>query len=128
MTERGYPQEFPAQTISPMPGLERDMEVQPRYNADWYAGSGKLRNKVALITGGDSGIGRSVAILYAREGASVAISYLEHEQPDADKTKQLIEKEGSKCLLLPGDIRDRGHCFNIVNRVRYTYVIHCGGY
>src|SRR6185437_11426688 len=73
-------------------------------------GSEKLKNKVALITGGDSGIGRAVAVLYAREGANVAIVYLAEEQQDAEETKKAVEKEGRECLLIPGDVKDAVFC------------------
>jgi len=95
-------------------GLEKDMDLKPEYIKPSYKGSGKLEGKVALITGGDSGIGRSVAIHFAREGADVAICYLPEEQEDAEDTKKLVEKEGRKCLLLPGDLKDKAYCKNIV--------------
>jgi len=75
-----------------------------------------LKGKVALITGGDSGIGRAVAIAYAREGADIAISFLVDEQADAEETRRWVEQAGRRCLLLPGDIRDRGHCAALVER------------
>lgn len=91
------------------PGKEKNLEVQPMCDAPYYKGSGKLQDMVALITGADSGIGRSVAILFAREGADVAVVYLsEHE--DAAETKQLVEKEGRKCILIPGDVTDKEFC------------------
>src|SRR5205085_2504726 len=98
------------------PGIEAKMEPRPRYQAPLYKGSGKLKDKVALVTGGDSGIGRAVAVLYAREGADVAIVYLAEEQSDAEETKQAVEKEGRKCLLLPGDVRDPKFCRQAVER------------
>jgi NAD(P)-dependent dehydrogenase (short-subunit alcohol dehydrogenase family) len=100
---------MPAQE-QPKPGIESEMTPRPRYDAPLYRGSDKLKDKVALITGGDSGIGRGVAALYAREGANVAIVYLREEQSDAEETKQAVEKEGRTCLLLPGDVTDASFC------------------
>lgn len=103
---RPYPEPpLPIQTLD-KPGLEADMALKPLYDAPYYKGSGKLEGKVALITGGDSGIGRSVAILYAREGADVAIVFLD-EHEDAELTRSLVEAEGQSCLLIAGDVSDR---------------------
>ncbi|GAB3171919.1 SDR family oxidoreductase [Telluribacter humicola] len=109
------PEEVKGQTQSKQPGIEAQMDPQPVVIRDSYRGSGKLEGKVALITGGDSGIGRSVAVHFAREGADVAIVYLEEDQ-DAQKTKQMVEAEGRKCLLLPGDIRNESFCKESVQR------------
>jgi len=97
------------------PGLEADMDLQPRFMASGYLGSGKLDRMVALVTGGDSGIGRAVALLYAREGAEVAIVYLQEEQVDAEETKRCIEAEGRHCVLIPGDVRDPAFCQRAVD-------------
>lgn len=92
------------------PGLESRIDPRPQFLAPNYRGSKKLKGKVALITGGDSGIGRSVAVLYAREGADVAIVFLPEEKSDASETSQFVEKEGGKCLLIAGDVRSSEFC------------------
>jgi NAD(P)-dependent dehydrogenase (short-subunit alcohol dehydrogenase family) len=97
------------------PGLEADMDLQPRFMASGYLGSGKLNGMAALVTGGDSGIGRAVALLYAREGAEVAIVYLQEEQVDAEETQRCIEAEGRHCVLIPGDVRDPAFCQRAVD-------------
>jgi NAD(P)-dependent dehydrogenase (short-subunit alcohol dehydrogenase family) len=98
------------------PGIESQIEPKPRYEAPHYKGSGKLQDKVALITGGDSGIGRAVAVLFAREGADVSIVYLEEEQSDAEETRDAVEREGRRALLIPGDVRDADFCKEAVER------------
>ena len=105
---------FPAQH-QPKPGLEKDLEPKPRYRGSHYRPANKLQDKVALITGGDSGIGRAVAVLYAREGADVAIVYLPEEQADAEETCAAIEKAGRQCLLIPGDVTDPEFCYDAVD-------------
>lgn len=111
---RDYPAPpFPEQHLQ-KPGLESDLELKPMYDAPHYKGSEKLRDKVALITGADSGIGRAVAVLYAREGADIAIAYLsEHE--DAAETKRAVEAEGRRCILLSGDVADPAFCDEAVS-------------
>lgn len=96
------------------PGIESRIDPQPRWRAEKYQEAGKLRDKVALITGGDSGIGRAVAYLYAREGADVAIAYLPVEQEDAEETKAAVESVGRECLLLPADLTDPEACRTVV--------------
>lgn len=97
------------------PGLEADMQLKPQFLAPGYCGSGKLTGMAAIVTGGDSGIGRAVAVLYAREGADVAIVYL-NEHEDAAETKRYVEAEGQSCVLLPGDVRDPLFCRDAVER------------
>jgi NAD(P)-dependent dehydrogenase (short-subunit alcohol dehydrogenase family) len=104
---------FPKQP-QPVPGLARKMEPRPDHGEDSYRGAGKLEGRKALVTGGDSGIGRAVAIAFAREGADVAISYLPAEEPDAREVIALIEKAGRKAVALPGDIQDEDHSRRIV--------------
>ncbi len=106
---------FPAQPQS-FPGKTPKMEPEPDHGEESYKGAGKLTGKAALITGGDSGIGRAVAIAYAREGADVAIAYLPEEQADAEAVGQWIEKAGKRALLLPGDIKDAAFAREIVDR------------
>lgn len=97
------------------PGHEADMELKPRFEAPHYQGSGKLKGFSALITGGDSGIGRAVAVLFAREGANVAIAYLsEHE--DAQRTRELVEAEGGRCIVIAGDVKDANYCADAVRQ------------
>nr|WP_145550539.1 SDR family oxidoreductase [Variovorax boronicumulans] len=91
------------------PGLEAEMAQKPRFAAPHYQGSGKLAGFATLVTGGDSGIGRAVSVLYAREGADVAIVYL-NEHEDAERTRELVEAEGGRCLLIPGDVKDPAFC------------------
>jgi NAD(P)-dependent dehydrogenase (short-subunit alcohol dehydrogenase family) len=105
---------FPKQK-QPMPGLTGKMKPVPDHGEDDYKGSGRLRDKKAIITGGDSGIGRAVAIAYAREGADVLISYLE-EHEDAEETRRLVEAAGRKAVLIPGDIQEAAHCRKIIEK------------
>src|SRR4028118_1344038 len=111
-----YPQpNFGEQKIDP-PGLDSEMDPKPDYGYETYRGSGRLEGKKAIISGGDSGIGRAVALAFAREGADVLISYLEEEEPDALETARVVEEAGRKAVRVPGDVRDEAHCQNIVQK------------
>jgi NAD(P)-dependent dehydrogenase (short-subunit alcohol dehydrogenase family) len=105
---------FPEQEQEP-PGLESEMRPRPDYGEDSYRGYGRLEGKAAIITGGDSGIGRAVALAFAREGADVLISYL-NEEEDARETARAVEKAGRRCVAVAGDIGDESHCQSIVTR------------
>ncbi|MET3467173.1 SDR family oxidoreductase [Microbacterium sp. 1262] len=98
-----------------VPGTDQAMVPKPDYGEETYRGSGKLAGKRALITGGDSGIGKAVALAYAREGADVAISYLD-EHEDAEEAKRFVEEAGRRAVLIPGDISDPAHCREVVRR------------
>jgi NAD(P)-dependent dehydrogenase (short-subunit alcohol dehydrogenase family) len=105
----------PPQQQDQRPGIEAEMTPRPRFEDRAYRGSDKLRDKVALITGGDSGIGRAVAVFYAKEGADVAVAYL-NEHGDAEETRRQVEHEGRKCILIAGDIGDPNFCRQAVQR------------
>ncbi len=113
-----YPQpEYPEQDQRDQhPGLEQEMQPEPDYGYETYRGMGRLEGKAAIITGGDSGIGRAVALAFAREGADVLISYLEEEEPDARETAQVVEEAGKKAIKVPGDIVEESQCQRIVER------------
>jgi NAD(P)-dependent dehydrogenase (short-subunit alcohol dehydrogenase family) len=112
---RAQPAVLPAQHLE-KPGLEADLELAPRFLAPDYKGSGKLDGMVAIVTGGDSGIGRAVAVLFAREGADVGIVYLD-EHRDARDTKKHVEAEGRRCVIIPGDVKDSAFCERAVEEV-----------
>jgi NAD(P)-dependent dehydrogenase (short-subunit alcohol dehydrogenase family) len=112
--QRGPEGPFPEQD-QPYPGLEAAMMPKPDYGEDSYRGCDKLKDRVALITGGDSGIGRAVALAFAREGADVAISYLD-EHEDAQETVRVVEEAGRKAVAYPGDIQDEEFCKNLIER------------
>src|SRR5688572_13025605 len=107
----------PPQHQKRQPGLEYKMRPRPKFGASDYIGCGKLRDRVALITGGDSGIGRAVAVLFAKEGADVAILYF-NEHKDARQTKRLVENQGRRCLLIAGDIGREKFCKLAVKRAK----------
>ncbi|MBI4696394.1 MAG: SDR family oxidoreductase [Gammaproteobacteria bacterium] len=106
---------FPAQHQD-RPSLESELRPAPRYAAEAYRPAGKLEGKVALITGGDSGIGRAVAVMFAREGAKIAINYLLDEEADAFETRDAVEQHGGECLLLPADLTESKTCSSLVER------------
>jgi NAD(P)-dependent dehydrogenase (short-subunit alcohol dehydrogenase family) len=110
--ERAYPHEFPAQHLE-KPGTESDLDPTPMFQAPYYKGSEKLKDMAAIVTGGDSGIGRAVAVLFAREGADVAIVYL-NEHGDAQDTRRAVEREGRRCIALSGDVADPTFCKQVV--------------
>lgn len=120
MDLRQEQQNRPPQHQPHQPGREHEMRPRPVYIRDDYRGAHKLDNRIALITGGDSGIGRAVAVHYAREGAHVAIVYLD-EHRDAEETKRLVEAEGRRCLAIAGDVADEGFCYEAVNRTAQEY-------
>ena len=113
-----YPQpQYPEQTqMDQHPGLEQEMQPKPDYGEETYRSSGKLEGKKAVITGGDSGIGRAVALAFAREGADVLISYLPEEEPDAQEVAQTVEASGRKAVKVPGDIVEEAQCQAVIQQ------------
>jgi len=108
---RRYPEPPFKKESEDKPGIEAALSLKPMYDAPFWKGSGKLEGKTAIITGGDSGIGRAVAILFAREGADVAIIHLPNEDEDAAEVVKLVDAEGRRAIAIPGDVRDRAFCF-----------------
>jgi NAD(P)-dependent dehydrogenase (short-subunit alcohol dehydrogenase family) len=98
------------------PGLESEMRPEPDYGEETYRGSGRLEGRAAIVTGGDSGIGRAVALAFAREGADVLISYLEEEEPDAEETARVVEESGKRAVKMPGDIGEEAQCQRLVEQ------------
>ncbi len=118
--QREYPASPLPEQHQAKPGLESRLDPRPMYEAPGYKGSGKLEGMAALVTGADSGIGRAVAVLFAREGADVAVAYLD-EHEDAEETRRAVESEGARCLLLPGDVSDPGYCRDAVEKAVKTF-------
>jgi NAD(P)-dependent dehydrogenase (short-subunit alcohol dehydrogenase family) len=114
--EEEYPKPPLPEQHQESPGLESKVKPRPKFEAPRYRAAGKLAGLAALITGGDSGIGRAVAVLYAREGADVAIVYLPAEQSDAEETRRHVEAEGRRCVLIPGDVSEAAFCREAVER------------
>lgn len=113
---KDFPEKMPAQKQDKQPGIEKNMNPRPIFEDVDYKASNKLQGKVAVITGGDSGIGRAVAVAYALEGANIAIIYLD-EHEDAEETKKIIEAKGKKCVTIAGDIGEEDFCFQSVKKV-----------
>lgn len=117
---KSTPVTFPNQTQDLQPGLEKLMDPRPIFDNSNYVGTGKLKDKVAIVTGGDSGIGRAVSLFYAKEGADIVVVYY-NEHEDANETKELIENVGRRCLLISGDLKDEEFCKNVVRQTIETF-------
>ncbi|QPG06251.1 SDR family oxidoreductase [Salinimonas marina] len=116
MSDQQYPTPpFSKQDTGELPGEEQSMDPRPEFTAEDYKSAGKLSGKVALITGGDSGIGRSVAVLFAREGAKITFTYLPEEEQDARATVKHVQQAGGEALMIPFDVTDQGDCEKVVN-------------
>lgn len=111
-----YPKSVPSQVQTQQPGLEANLKPKPACDDETYQGSGKLRGKTALITGGDSGIGKAIALMFAKEGADVAIAYL-NEQKDGEEVQKIVEQTGAKCTLFSGDLGEETVCRKLVDQV-----------
>lgn len=109
-----------AEQLPTRPGVQADMQQQPKSDNQSHAGTGKLQGRVALLTGGDSGIGRAVAIAYAKEGAKVVVTYL-NEHDDAEETKRMVEQKGGECVTIAGDIGDSAFCDELVQTTINTF-------
>jgi NAD(P)-dependent dehydrogenase (short-subunit alcohol dehydrogenase family) len=114
------PTSQPPEQLPDRPGRQSQMEQEPKTDNPGHKGTGKLKGKVAIITGGDSGIGRATALAFAKEGADIVISYLE-EHKDAEDAKKLVEAHGSRCIIVPGDIGSEAHCKALVTQTVETY-------
>lgn len=115
-----FPKSVPAQRQNKQPGLEAPMNPKPIFEDPAYKSANKLAGKTALITGGDSGIGRAVAVAFALEGADIAIVYLDEHQ-DAEETKKIIEQKGGRCLLIPGDVGDENFCIDAISKTLFQF-------
>jgi len=120
MSKRPRAEDFKSADLLPYPARQSDMAIAPQTGLDDYRPAGKLDGKVALITGGDSGIGRAVALAYALEGAQVAIVYNENDA-DAGDTRSLVESRGGQCLVIRADVREKAACLDAVEQTVRTY-------
>ena len=110
----------PPEQLGSRPGKQSEMEMQPQVDTSFHIGTDKLKGKVAIITGGDSGIGQATAIAFAKEGADIVVAYLEEDE-DANETKELVEKHGQQCLVVPGDVGSEAHCQALVEQTLKTF-------